>query len=402
VQYLDTGDRDPDHTLFRWLAPRLATARYFGFQTGYFSADGVFPFEADLRRIVASGGAVRAVIGANEDSIRSSDVTYLLALVDGSHASSVAIVAAEDVLMHTKAYYIEAADGSRSAYVGSANLTGSGLASNIEAGVVLESSGVAASVLDEIKVAIEAWLTGSRPNAEVISLSDVPQLVADGVFDVPRPPRPQASARGRRRRLRRFPRLGSILSLPRRRRSRAISRPAHRAPAPTPPPGLTPIVKQLSARQDTKGFRGEVGTPYVALPSELASSLPLVPSGRRSDPKMDVEIRARYVEYPTEVITSGADAPNITFVGAGGPSPSHRDLRLNLSKAIVDGLRYVAHSHGFDPPQPNDPLVIEFLGRGDVLRLTFVRDEPLRSRLIAYCTTPRGRWGRLPSGAVPP
>lgn len=406
MEYIDTGERDPDLTLYRWLSDRFPYATYFSCQTGYFRADGLHPFAPDVTRILESNGEVRLVIGANEDSISSDDLAYVLDLIEGhDDRASIVLVSADDVLMHSKTFYLELENERRCALVGSANLTEPGLAANIEAGLGLDWQQDSGAPFDQIKAAIEAWRIGGRPNAYLLSRGNLPELIAQGIVDRPRPVRPVEPTPTRRRRRSLFPPLGRLIRIQRRPRRRTrrpvISRtaPVQLGSAAPLPAGMVGIVKKLS-RLDTKGFRGEPGTPYVALPLIFRDHLPMAPFGRNREPRIDVAIEARLDSALDQVVSSGTASTNITGVGLGTTHTSHRDLRLNILRAIVDGIRYVAGQVGAAEPAQGDVLAIEVVNE-DHLRLTFITEEPLRSRLRGLCTESGNSWGWLQDGAIP-
>lgn len=398
MRYLDSGNRSADETVYEWLKPRLANATYFGCQTGYFSADGLFAFESDLRRLLDAGGECHFVLGSNEDSLALNDIEYLLDMIDSYPASaSLVVVGAPDVLMHSKVYYVEHEEGMRSALVGSANLTSRGLAANIETALAIDQ-GDPGAPLDEIKQGIEDWRSGSRPNAVAVDRSNLNSLVAARAVGAPRRTRPTTSTRAQRAHNKLFPPLGRILRLPARPRPRRA--PTTRALGQSSPTSLAPkpgspfrIVKRLSG-EDTKGFRGASGTAYIALPVALAGLIPLKPAGKNKEPRIDVEIEATLSPSPSLVVTSGAATTNITHVGAGTTRRSHRDLRLNILKVICQGLVYTAQQNGSPLPQRGDPVWIDIHPAG-VVKLHFVTTEPERSRLLALCTE-GGRWGWIP------
>jgi HKD family nuclease len=412
MRYLDTGSRDPDHSLYRWLERTLRGARYFASQIGYFSADGIYPLEQRLLDLLAASGELHLVVGANEDGLRSDDLTYVLDLFDQASpdaATSLVVVAADDVLMHPKTYYIERADGHRSALVGSVNLTHSGLARNLEAALTVDSDDDPAAPLDQIRDAILAWQSPARTNAFPIDRDAIKTLVADGVLDAPRPPRPTASKGTRKKRRKYFPPLGPLLKLPRRRRPVApkapVTRPTIPLPAPigtlaTMPPGAVGVIKRLS-NLDVKAFRGERGTAYMALPKPLADFLPLAPAGNNNEPRVNVTIEARLESAPNQVFTSGDAPTNITHVGMGTPKKSHTDLRLNYLTVIKGGIQYIADNAQVSVPKAGDLAAVEFV-EGVRVRVTFISDPSSINNLTPLLDQRANGWGWLPPDIIGP
>jgi hypothetical protein len=401
MDYLDTGGRDPAKTLHAWLASKLPGATYFGCQSGYFTADALYAFEGEVRTILDGGGEVRLVFGANEDELSAADLNDALDLFEPYGAqASITIVSAVDLLVHPKTFYVERAGGELAAVVGSANLTGSGLGANIEACLAISSTSEPSAPFAEIKAAIEAWLQG-HPNAKFLDRALVPKLAAAAVID--RPGRSRALPKRSLRRL--FPPLGRVVPVARRARR---PRPA---PAPTAAPGLalvpgTPfppgavgVVKRLSAL-DTKGFRGERGTLYIAMPSDLLPLLPTAPVGRNNEPRVDVTVEARHASVPGLTVSSGANPTNITGVGYGTRRTSHRDVRFNILRVIVSGIEYIAANAGVAVPADGDFVTVEFNAGGHSTRVTFVVDDPLKSQLAALCGG--NSWAWLPTGMIPP
>lgn len=194
--------------------------------------------------------------------------------------------------------------------------------------------------------------------------------------------------------------MGPIIRIPRRRRSSAaksVPQISVKGGAALPS-GVVGVIKRLS-RLDTKGFRGEPGTPYVSLPSDLLPHLPTVKSGRNAEPRWDVLLYARLHLNLGVVIDSGSNSTNITGVGYGSRRTSHKDLRLNMLRVVVHGIEYSATSVGEKSPRQGDVLVVEFVPGQDALRLTFVTDDPLKTKLSSICGSKSWAW--LSSGVMP-
>lgn len=400
VRYLDSGDRTRNQTLYAWLEDELPGATYFGCQSGYFTADAFYAFRSEIDGILAGGGDVHLVIGANEDRVAATDLEDVLDVLEPfATQASVVLVSAPDALMHPKTYLIEKPGGYKTAVVGSANFTGSGLGTHIEASLVIDSIDDPSAPFDEVKSAIDVWRTGSRPNGLLLKKSDIPSLVAKGTL-VPAPPPSPPFGRSRPGLRKSFPKLGRLVSVPRRRRrtraSRGVPPLAVGGGAPLPI-GAVGIVKRLS-RLDTKGFRREPGTPYVSLPSDLLPHIPSTPAGRNAEPRWDVLLYARADFAVGHVVDSGTNPTNVTAVGYGRRRASHKDLRLNILRAIVHGIEYVATGAGHKPPRQGDLLAVEFVPGQNALRLTFVTEDPLKSALNSLCT--HGSWGWLPAGQL--
>lgn len=410
VRYLDTGGRDPDHSLYRWLERALPEASLFACQTGYFSADGIYPLETQFRELLALPGAMHLVVGANEAGIRGEDLAYVLDLYESapqSATTSLTVVAADDLLMHPKTYYIEYGDGRRSALVGSANFTHAGLSRNIEAALALDSLEDAGAPFDQIRDAIFAW---SVPNSSANSLSvdrgAIAALTSDGALDAGRIT-PLTPANAKIGRGATFPPMGALLPIPRRRRSVVpkvtVARPPKPLPVPvgtmgTLPIGAIGIIKRVSSL-DTKAFRGEAGTAYLALPAAVATYLPMMRAGSNGEPRLNVSIEARLDSVPDEVAGSGRAETNITHVGMGVERKSHSDLRLNFLSVIKTGVQYIASRAKVAVPAAGDLAAVEFL-EGARVRITFISDPSSIANLMPLLDQRANGWGWLPPGVI--
>ncbi len=412
MRYLDTGGRDPEQSLYRWLEQVLPGASYFACQTGYFSGDGIYPLEKEFIDLLSVPGAMHMVVGANEAGVRSDDLTYVLDLYDKAPCTaqtSLTVVAADDVLMHPKTYYVEHADGQLSALVGSVNLTHPGLGRNMEAALALNSVDDPAAPFGEIRDAILAWNSGSRANAYPVDRPAVAKLIAEGILDVPRKTTSSIGPKAKKTRVRYFPAVGALLKLPRRRRpvvpKTKVMRPTVPQPVPlgtlvTMPAGAVGIVKRVRSF-DVKAFRGESGTAYMALPKDVAQHLPMTPYGSNGDPRVNVTIEARLDAVPGQIATSGGADTNITHVGMGARKTSHPDLRLNYLAVIKTGVQYIADGASVPVPKAGDLAAVEFLD-GVRVRITFVADPTSIANLTPLLDQRANGWGWLPPGVIGP
>jgi hypothetical protein len=406
VRYLDSATRQVDQTAHGWLAAHLPEATALASQTGYFRYDAIAPFTQEILRVLQRGGRFDLAIGANEDVLRAPDLEDVLALLRPwlNRTATFTLVAARDALFHPKTIYVEGRDGRRAALVGSGNLTGSGMRSNFEAALALDEHDDPA-VLDAIRDAILTWPAnaGSGSHAQPITQHLIDALMSDGAIVPTRLPLGEQRRSPRSR----FPKLGRIPGTP---TSGRPPRPRTTPPIPqlgratgTFPVGTTGIVKRLS-RTDLKGFFGEPGTPYVALPpnpADLAARLPMRPSGANAEPRLNLAVEARLDGALRHIVTSGKDVANITHVGAGSSRISHRDLRLNLLHSVVGALIAAASQTSVRLPAPGDALAVEFLDGGRLARLTFAGRDPLRTTLLGQLHPGRS-WGWLTAGLVPP
>jgi hypothetical protein len=409
VRYLDSGRREAEQTVHHWLDEHLAEATYFACQTGYFGKDGLTPFAEHIKRMLAAGGEFHLVVGSNNGGVLSADLAYVLGLLEGhGDRGTLHLVGAPDVLMHPKTYYIESNGGVRHALVGSANLTSRGLTGNIEASMAMSSVEDPLAPFDEIRDAVLAWALPGRPNAIPVSLGNLAELIAEGATDAaPTKTSVEPSDKDRRRSFL-FPALGRLVSF-RRKTDKADDKAEEgegaevgtQGSALQLPGGAVGIVKVLSSL-DTKAFRGETGTLYIALPLEIASLLPMAPAGRNDNPRLDVNIVAKLDSIPGEsfVHVNARGNTNITFEGAGTSGKSHRDLRLNFLMPIARAILSAIQTHGVHPPEEGDVATIEFLSTSSIL-LTFVTQEPSKARLKALALAGTRGWAWLPASEAP-
>lgn len=192
MKYIDTGSRDPAQALGTWLAttvgPDVVAIRW---QSGFFSFGAFQDVEAELRAAAVRGATIRGVVGSNEGGTLASDVLDLIACLGIPNSGArLGVVHYRNAFFHPKTVHVVRSDGSQAAYVGSANLTTSGVvSSHVEAGLLLDTGGGDdAALIDEVRAAIDGWFSAPRSGFhEVRSHDDVERLRADGVLDVRRP-----------------------------------------------------------------------------------------------------------------------------------------------------------------------------------------------------------------------
>lgn len=196
MRYLDSGSRDPDHALAAWfrrvLTDEVVALRW---QSGFFAIDGVGELQATLLRLTERGQQVSALVGSNNgDTLAAHVVDLVYALGIPRPAARLGVIHYAAGFFHPKTYHIRRQDGSEAAYVGSANLTGAGVASlHAEAGIVLDTrDGDHRDVLAHVAAAIDGWFDGARGGFYAIENADsVAALAVRGVLaEAPPPPRP--------------------------------------------------------------------------------------------------------------------------------------------------------------------------------------------------------------------
>lgn len=187
VRYIDSGDRKVDQALGTWFASEFVDdVIELRWQTGFFSLNGLAPFVKLLARFSAENLIVHAVIGSNEGETLARHVAELVGFIGIPRANAkLGIVSYGSSFFHPKCYHMVRQDGSQAAYVGSANLTASGVKSHhVEAGIILDTrEGDDLNVLQEISDSIDKWFSDQRDGLTVVSnLEQLDALVEQGLL----------------------------------------------------------------------------------------------------------------------------------------------------------------------------------------------------------------------------
>jgi hypothetical protein len=127
-------------------------------------------------------------------TLRTDLETLLEVAGPARQGRQIGIVHFENAYFHPKTIHLTRTDGSELAYVGSANLTGSGVQSlHIEAGVAIDTrEGDNAAVVAAIRGAVDWWFEHPRDGLHPVSgVEDLQHLVDIGVLNVPPPPLPR-------------------------------------------------------------------------------------------------------------------------------------------------------------------------------------------------------------------
>lgn len=200
MRYVDTGSRDPKDALGSYFAEVMLDPNEIvalRVQTGFFGAGALGYFQATLQQLASADGHTRFLIGSNEGETSRAAAADLLALAGPSRPGlALGVVSFQSGFFHPKVFHFERADGSSTAYIGSANLTPSGARSqHIEAGVILDTREYARpDLLKSIADAIDAWFDESRSGLyPIVDAADLDALVAAGVLGVV-PPAPPSRA----------------------------------------------------------------------------------------------------------------------------------------------------------------------------------------------------------------
>ena len=150
---LDQGDGD---RLSGWLSQELVTASALTLRTGFFTARAIAVLQDALDGLLGRGGALLAVVGGD---LLQCDVAALCVMLNlrGRYPDQARIfVVAEPAFQNAKTYHLRHQDGRCTAWVGSANFTIGGFATNLEAAIVLDSADDAPTVIDQVQAATVA------------------------------------------------------------------------------------------------------------------------------------------------------------------------------------------------------------------------------------------------------
>lgn len=187
MRYIDSGQRDPSQVLGTWMKDIDASAvAELRLQTGFFGISGITLLLPVFDHLRGTGGLAHCLIGSNDSGTGGPDVRALLiALGLPRPDAKLAVCAFGSGYFHPKVVHIRRANGSQAAYIGSANLTSSGvLGRHIEAGVLLDTNhGDAAGELERIATAVDAWFVEDRAGSFLVGdTSAVDDLVSRGIL----------------------------------------------------------------------------------------------------------------------------------------------------------------------------------------------------------------------------
>jgi hypothetical protein len=199
MRYVDTGSRDPDQALGTWLGEVIFSSSIevtaLRIQTGFFGSGVLGYFEDLLDDLAVADLPTRFLIGSNDGQTPKGAIDDLLAVAGTPRTNlGIGVVSFVAGYFHSKVVHFEREDGSAAAYVGSANLTPSGVGSlHVEAGMILDTaSGDAEAVLDGIAVAVDDWFT-QRPDGfyPVATPADLDELMQAKILGSPAPAKPK-------------------------------------------------------------------------------------------------------------------------------------------------------------------------------------------------------------------
>lgn len=189
MRYIDSSARVVEQTVAHWMKQTVdAGIKEFRCQAGYFTLEGSGLLLPALKECAATGATVRVLVGSNGSVTVASHVAFVAGTLGVPQKNvSLGVVTFASSLFHPKTYHFVRKDGSKTAYVGSANLTGPAISGlNIEAGVILDTNeSDPASVLDRISGTVDQWFARGLPGLFIVSnASDVDTLIASGILAV--------------------------------------------------------------------------------------------------------------------------------------------------------------------------------------------------------------------------
>jgi hypothetical protein len=221
VRYLDSGGREPNHAVGSWLQDAVlndSTIIALRWQSGFFSAEVLGYFAPLLARLQDDSSLVNLLVGSNDGTTQRADIEALLRAAGPPRDNlQIGVVSYSSGYFHPKTIHLTRRDGSAAAYIGSANLTGSGTSAlHVEAGLVIDSRhGDDIGVLAQVARAIDRWFEESRDGLHLVrSSADVEVLVQAGILNVPRPVVRRVPAPHRTGPANRSPQLQQLIALP--------------------------------------------------------------------------------------------------------------------------------------------------------------------------------------------
>jgi hypothetical protein len=430
MRYLDSGRRDPQQALGTWLSNQLAAdVDEVRWQSGFFAADSLGLVQPAIEDLVRNDRVIRALIGSNDQTTIRNDVRRLVQLLGIPRGGAdLGVVSYRDGFFHPKTFHIRRNDGSEVAYVGSANLTGSGVAAlHVEAGITIDTrEGDSIDILQEIATAVDNWFDNTPPGLyRVGNVADVDDLYDQGILADARPPRRviprDANDNGVARPLPQN-RLRPLIAIPRIRENtrpveemepdvavlRNVVLPvaprngfpqyllfAPNATVPTQgvaaltgsslPMGASGLVIRLN-RDNARHFEGRGGTANFSVPVATLSTIRFgMYSGRTAIPRPRAEfpMRTRFL-HNGGVVPGELTTTNIMAYGFIPGESGHGDIRM-LFDTSIRVLAQRVRDAGMNVPEPGDMAIVEWptSDSGAEFRLTFVQTGTALSQQLA-------------------
>ena len=397
MRYIDSGRREPDQALGSWLG-RIEDVVALRIQSGFFRSNALAILRPVLEVLQQGDLLTHVLIGSNNRETPAPDVRELLEVVGVPRpGAQVGVVCYSGAFFHPKVFHFRRRDGSQAAYVGSANLTGSGItATHVEAGLILDTNaGDPSRMLDEIANAVDSWFQEGREGLDVLEgLDDVERLVDDAVLCRERPERVTPTEGGGGGGGAARPRLRPLIRLPGVESDTAGTapegtedrRPPHMQPAapwagypdfilfapnantPTEgtqaltgrplPGGAEGLIVQLS-QDSAKHFYGGEGSSYISLPVQVIHTIRFGVYRRQYlRPRAEFHLEMRVLGDRGEIRIGQAET-NIMVYGVAAGERGHEDRRMLLpadTKALVTELTEAA----WTTPGPDGFALLEW------------------------------------------
>ena len=176
MRYVDSSIFSEDQTLAHWMEEASASGvDEFRCQAGYFTLEGASVLLPALANCAKRNARIFLLLGSNGGATLASHIAYLAGKLDVPRENvSLGIVKFADCLFHPKVYVFSRSDGSKTCYVGSANMTVAGVSGkNVEAGIILDTAeGDDAEILDQIAERIEGWFQNKLSGLTIVGGPD--------------------------------------------------------------------------------------------------------------------------------------------------------------------------------------------------------------------------------------
>ena len=406
MRYFDTGGRNPEHSLARWLEEKMrGEVKELRIQTGFFSLEGTGFLIPALERCRANDWTTKILIGSNDSITLRDDVSGLIEIMGLPRDSAkLGIVCFRGAYFHPKTFHITRADGSQAAFVGSANLTAAGLMLHVEAGIALDTDeGDDPNLLLEIASAIDSWFDEQREGLNVVTgLAMLDVLVESGVLTLVPAPRaiitvPNLNRAG----VSVIPRLSPLVQLPRvRTAATKVGHPTLIQPTTSQsvvgasvavlpsapregfppyflfeqnsvgstfgisalsgillPGGAAGLIVQLN-RDSARHFEGRGGTANISIPVETVTSIRFGVFGMHDRPRAEFLLKLRYWS-DSNIIDGGTLETNVMGYGFTKNETGHSDVRFLVPKGVLV-LNGVVSDAELPTPKVGDLVLLEW------------------------------------------
>ncbi len=410
MRLMDSGTRSQTDSLASWLGARLSSATSLTVQTAYYSDNAFHSIQSDVVRLLTAGGQFCLLLGGNQSTARLDHIKFLIDTVGALPGAELYVImpSRRGMLVHSKLYHVGKPTGDE-AWVGSANFTGFGLATNVEAGIALDQTDGAS--VAEVKQRLDSWLPPSPayPRA-LVPLVDgsLNKLLATGVLtrsrtgeeretgvEEPDPFTTRSTKTGSSSHRGGVPFVSPLRGrrLSSAQKTAAAGRRAtalRGQPAQGLPPQVVGTVKRLG-KQDLRGLAGERGTAYLSLGLPPAPIFGHGAGAPTSDPFIATAVEARYVVTP-KVVAPSLSGARLQWEGRARGTRTHGNARINLPKDLIKDLQQMRPPR-YGDLQLHDLVIVEHLvGPPWLARITFVRrqDQAFRWLSPLIGTSPTG------------